>query len=424
MRLQYGRDGLHVTLPATNVTVLAPRWLPGLTDEARAFAEAAERPLGTRPLRDLVKSSDRVAVVIPDVTRPCPTDRILPRLFAALPHVPPDRYTIINGTGTHRKNTPAELKAMVGADVLRRYRVVNHDARDDASLALAGAAADGPPVRLHRAWVEADRRIVVGLIEPHFMAGFSGGFKGVFPGIADMDSILNYHRAAVIGDPRSTWGVLEGNPTHDQIRHNGSLLPIDFCINVTVNWERQITRWFCGDPAAVFAAGTAFARETSMVPVDHTFPVVVTTNSGFPLDQNLYQAVKGMSAAAQVVAPGGLILTAARCNDGFPEHGSFKSLVCGYESPRALLDAINGFPVPVHDQWEAQLLALIQTKARVGLFSELPATEVERASLSPVDDLGRAVADELARIGSDAPVAVLPEGPMTIPYVREDAAVG
>src|SRR5262249_25692377 len=158
-----------------------------------------------------------------------------------------------------------------------------------------------------------------------------------------------------------------------------------------------------------FEAGTAFARDTAMIAVDQAFPVVVTTNSGFPLDQNPYQAVKGLSAAAQIVAPGGLIVAAARCNDGFPEHGNFKSLVCRYDSPRTLLDAINGFPMPVHDQWEAQLLALIQLKARVGLFSELPAVDVRRAFFSPVEDIGRAVGDELARIGRDAPVAVLPE---------------
>ncbi len=417
VHLQYGRDGLAVDLPSDRVTVISPRFVGGLADEYAAYRAAADTPLDARPLRSLAAAGDRVAIVIPDLTRPCPSDRILPWVLEDLARVPPAQVTIINGTGSHRGNTPEELAAMVGADVLRRYRVVNHDAQDMATLAPAGLSRDGRPVFLRREYVEATRRIVIGFIEPHFMAGFSGGYKGIFPAIADLASIRHYHRAAVIGHARSTWGVLDGNPTQDQVRHNGGLLPVDFCVNVTVNRDRRITKFFCGAPGAAFEAGCRFARETAMRAVDAPFPIVLTTNSGFPLDQNLYQAVKGMSAAAQIVAPGGLILTAARCNDGFPDHGNFKSLLFAHESPRSLLDAINGFPEPVHDQWEAQLLAIIRLKARGGLHSELPAADVRRAHLEPVPDLAAAVAAELDRIGRDAPIAVLPEGPMTIPYL-------
>jgi nickel-dependent lactate racemase len=154
-----------------------------------------------------------------------------------------------------------------------------------------------------------------------------------------------------------------------------------------------------------------------MVPCARPFPVVVTTNSGYPLDQNLYQAVKGMSAAAQVVAPGGFIAAAARCNDGFPEHGNFKQLLFDHESPRALLDTITAPGFSLYDQWEAQLLAGVLLKARVGLFSELPVDQVRRAHLEPIEDLSAAIADEIRRAGDDAPIAVLPEGPMTIPYI-------
>jgi nickel-dependent lactate racemase len=268
-----------------------------------------------------------------------------------------------------------------------------------------------------RAWVEADRRIVLGLVEPHFMAGFSGGYKGVFPALADIGSIMRYHNAQMIGHPKSTWGLLDGNPTQRRIRHDGALVPVDFCINVTVNRSRAITGMFCGGVLAAHAAGCAFSQETAMVACDSPFPVVVTTNSGYPLDQNLYQAVKGMSAAAQIVSDGGFIVAASRCNDGFPSHGNFRSLLLDHGSPRALLDTITAPGHLVFDQWEAQLLALIQLKARIGLHSELPASEVRAAHLEPVDDIAQAVADELQRIGQDAPVAVLPEGPMTIPYI-------
>jgi lactate racemase len=259
---------------------------------------------------------------------------------------------------------------------------------------------------------------VLGFIEPHFMAGFSGGYKGVFPAVADIGAIMRYHDARMIGDPKSTWGLVDGNPTQQRIRHDGALLPVDFCINVTLNRRREITRFFCGEVLAVHDAGCAFSRETAMVPCDEAFPIVVTTNSGYPLDQNLYQAVKGMSAAAQVVADGGLIVAASRCNDGFPDHGNFRELLLAHVSPRALLDTIVSPGFLVYDQWEAQLLALIQLKARVALYSEIDPAGIRAAHLTPVPDVARAVADELERIGPDTPIAVLPEGPQTIPYLR------
>jgi nickel-dependent lactate racemase len=417
VRLQYGVDGLEVDLPSANVTVVEPRYLPGLPDEAHAFREAVARPLEGRPLREVVRSGDRVAVVIPDITRPLPTARLLPWLLAELPHVSPERIVILNGTGSHRANTPEELAGMVGADVFVRLRVCNHDAHSPSTLLRAGTGADGQPVFLNREYVEADRRIVLGFVEPHFMAGFSGGYKGVFPAVADIASIMRYHDAKTIGHPRSTWGVLDGNPTQAIIRTNGALLPVDFLVNVTLNRDRQITRFFCGDVLAAHEAGCAFSRETAMVACPRPFPVVVTTNSGYPLDQNLYQTVKGMSAAAQVVSAGGYIAAVARCNDGFPAHGNFRKLLVEHDSPRALLDTIEAPGFSMYDQWEAQLLALIRLKARVGLFSEIPPDEVRRAHLEPVDDVQATVARELARCGGDTPVAVLPEGPMTIPYL-------
>jgi lactate racemase len=415
--LQYGRTGLPLDLPATNVTVVEPRFLPGLPDEASAFRDAVRAPIQKPPLRELVRAGDRVAVVIPDHTRPLPRERLLPWLFAELDHVPAGNVVIINGTGSHRANTSAELRQMVGDAVYETYRIVNHDSRDPATLAPAGSTPDGRPVGMNRDYVGADRRIVLGFIEPHFMAGFSGGYKGVFPAVADLEAIKHYHRAQVIGDPRSTWGVLAGNPTQAQIRANGALLPVDFLINVTQNRRREITGFFCGDVIAAHEAGCAFARETSMVPCPHPFPIVLTSNSGFPLDQNLYQTVKGMSAAAQIVADGGLILAAAECGDGFPDHGSFKRFLFEHASAQAMLDTINAAPSPLEDQWQVQLLALILVRARVGVHSRISDGEIRRAHLEPVARLAERVAAELSRIGPDAPIAVLPEGPMTIPYL-------
>ena len=415
--LQYGRDGLRVDLPSHNVTILTPRFISGLADEAAAFREAVRTPIKTQPLKDLIAATDHVAIVIPDITRPLPSERLLPWLLAELAHVPAQNFVIINGTGSHRVNTPAELETMVGAEVFKYYRIVNHNAHDAATLALAGKTTDGRDVYFNRDYVEADKRIVLGFIEPHFMAGFSGGYKGIFPAVADIDAIMHYHRAEVIGDARSTWGVLDGNPTQAQIRHNGALLPVDFCINVTINRQRAITGFFCGEVLAAHAKGCEFSQATVMVPCAKPFPIVITTNSGYPLDQNLYQAVKGMSAAAQIVQQDGLIVQASKCNDGFPAHGNFKKLLFDHDSPQAILNTILAPGFSMYDQWEAQMLANIRLKARVGLLSDIPADEVRRAHLEPVTDIAAFVADELQRIGQDAPIAVLPEGPQTIPYL-------
>ncbi|HZS09913.1 MAG TPA: nickel-dependent lactate racemase [Blastocatellia bacterium] len=418
VHLQYGVEGLDVNVTSSNITTLTPRFIEGLSNEAAAFRQAVRAPIDAQPLSEIIESADRVAVVIPDITRPLPTDRLLPWLFTELSHVPAENFTIINGTGSHRLNTPQELEKMVGKEIAAKYRIVNHNSHDPATLESAGTTADGREVLMNRAYVEADKRIVLGFIEPHFMAGFSGGYKGIFPAVADIDSIMHYHRASVIGHPRSTWGILKGNPTQEQIRANGSLLPVHFCINVTLNRKREITNFFCGDPLAAHERGCEFARATAMVACEKPFPIVITTNGGYPLDQNLYQAVKGMSAAAQVVSQGGLIVAASRCNDGFPAHGNFRKLLCSHDSPQALLDTILAPGFSMYDQWEAQLLAMVELKARVALYSEIPADEARRAHLEPVTDIAARVAEELKRIGEDAPIAVLPEGPMTIPYLK------
>ncbi|MBZ5497124.1 MAG: nickel-dependent lactate racemase [Acidobacteriia bacterium] len=418
VKLQYGAGWIEVDVPAGDVTVLEPKFVEGLQDEEQGFIAAVRDPIESRPMRDLVSPAERLALVIPDITRPLATDRLLRWTLKELSHIPDRRITIINGTGSHRANTNAELASMVGNGLLARVRVVNHTAHDPATVVPAGKTPDGRTVLLNREYVEADRRIVLGFIEPHFMAGFSGGYKGIFPALADIDSIMHYHRASVIGDPCSTWGQLEGNPTQEQVRANGSLLPVDFCINVTQNRNRCITGFFCGAVPAAHRRGCEFARATAMVACERSYPIVVTSNSGYPLDQNLYQSVKGMSAAAQIVSQGGLILTAAECRDGFPAHGNFRKLMCEHDSPAAILRTILAPGFSLYDQWEAQMLAQILMRARVGLYSTIAPDDVQRAHLEPVADIEAYLQAEQRRIGTGAPVAVIPEGPMTIPYLE------
>jgi lactate racemase len=415
--LKYGEGTLNVPMQAARVDVIEPRYVPGLPDEKAAFLKAVRAPGGSAPLGTLIAPQHRVAVVIPDLTRPFPGRRVLPWLFEELGHVPPGQITIINGTGSHRANTPAELALMLGDEVAARYRVINHDAQAADALVAVGRMACGRQVRMNRAYAAADKRILLGFVEPHFMAGFSGGYKAIAPGLLGIDDILYYHRAELIADPGSTWGRLDGNPTQAFIRECGQLCPADFCVNVTLNRDRAITGVFAGNVLACHDRACAFARDTAICRVPQSYDIVVTTNGGYPLDQNLYQSVKGMSAARQIVRRGGYILCAAECRDGFPAHGNFRRLLFEHASPEALLRTILAPGFRVFDQWEAQLLAMIVLHAAVGLYSGLPRDEVRRAYLEPIADISARIKAEVARRGQDAAVAVLSEGPLTIPYV-------
>ena len=416
--LPYGKKSVEIDMDGVNATVLEPKFVEGATDEKADFMAACESPIGSAPLRERIASEDTVAILIPDATRPFPSHRVLPWLFEALPHVAKEQFVIINGTGSHRGNTPEELVSMVGRKIYDDYRIINHDAHDPSSLAYAGKSSFGYEVYQNRAFVEADKRILMGFIEPHFMAGYSGGYKASFPGVTDIDAIMKYHSAMVVGDPLSSWGNLEDNPTQEHVRAGGKLVGADFLVNVTLNRDRAITRFFCGDVIEAHERGCAYVKESAMVGCEKAFPIVIVSNNGYPLDQNLYQTVKGMSAAAQIVEEGGLILLAAECSDGFPDHGNYRKLLFEYPDPDSLLEAIRHPDFSVFDQWQVQLQALICQKARVGIQCGLNEEDVRKAHLVPVDSIDAALREELNRIGRDARVAVLPEGPVTVPYLK------
>jgi nickel-dependent lactate racemase len=328
----------------------------------------------------------------------------------------PEDIVVLIATGTHRSNTPDELAAMLGTDVVAACRVVNHDARDASSLDDLGMVGD-VPVSLAREWVEADVRITTGFVEPHFFAGFSGGPKMVAPGLAGIDTVLELHNARRIGDPRATWGVIEGNPVHDAVRAIAAAHPVDFAVDVLLNDEQAITQAFAGELFAMHAAARDAARVEAMQPVDRRFEIVITTNSGYPLDQNLYQTVKGMSAGATVVKPGGTIICAAECRDGLPDHGSYGELLASRSTPAELLEMISSSPVTIPDQWQVQIQARVQMQADVLLRTDgLSDRQVRAAHLEPIEDIGETV-ERLIAADPGARICVLPQGPQTIPYV-------
>src|SRR5213593_1333508 len=285
IRLDYGIDGLEVDLPDERVTVIEPTFRPPIADPCAALAVALGAPVGRPPLRQLARRGQTVAISVCDITRAQPRREMLEAIFAELPEVNGDDITILIATGTHRTNTPAELEKMLGAEIARRYRVINHDSRNGSSLVSVGKTTTGVPVYLNREWVKADVRITTGFVEPHFFAGFSGGPKLVAPGLAGLDTVLTLHDARRIGDPSATWAVCEGNPVHDDIRAVvGAVGGVDFGLDVVLNREQQIVEAFGGALFPMHAAARDAARRLAMRPVPGRFDVVVTTNAGYPLD--------------------------------------------------------------------------------------------------------------------------------------------
>jgi nickel-dependent lactate racemase len=415
--LAYGQGYLPVELPDDRTTVIVPSHCPGLADEKAAVVEALRHPIRACALREWIRPGARVCIVFTDLTRATPNDRIIPWLLDELGEVPPERVTLLNSTGTHRPNTREELERMLTPAVVARYRVVNHECEDHAALVQLGVLRDGTPVLLNRHLVEADVRIITGFIEPHFFAGFSGGPKGIMPGVAGLPTVMSNHGARNIADPRAAFGITAGNPLWEEIRHVALRPGPSFLLNVTLNEQRQITGVFAGDLLAAHAAGIEFVRASAMQRVAAPFDIVVTTNSGYPLDLNLYQGVKGMSAGARIVKPGGTLILACECREGIPSGSALDRLLRSAASPEAILTLLDtpGFSRP--EQWQAQVQALIQRKATVLLHSALADEVVRSAFLTPCPDIAAAVTAQLASLGPEARVAALPHGPLTIPYL-------
>jgi lactate racemase len=419
VRLSYGDDGLDLAVPGSAIVVY-PQEAAAAPDAAAALTAALRSPVSGPPLRDRVRPGQSVAISVCDGTRAQPTSLMVPAVLAELDGITDlDDIVILIATGTHRANTEQELRSMLGDQVVDSVRIVNHDARNSASLTWAGTFGAGVPVWLNSEWVAADVRITTGFVEPHFFAGFSGGPKMVAPGLAGLDTVLVLHDAARIGHPAATWGVTVGNPVHDDVRAIAAGTGVTFALDVVLNREKQIVAAFGGDIIQMHAAATRLAQRLAMRPLPAAFDIVVTTGSGYPLDQNLYQSVKGMSAASRIIRDGGMIICAAECRDGYPDHGSYREVLRSAATPQALLDDIISRDVTVPDQWQVQIQAQIQVRSRVVMHtSYLSDAELAEAHLSQTSDISATIQREIRRLGSEARICVLPEGPQTIPYLQ------
>ena len=369
-----------------------------------------------------MRATDTVAIVVSDITRPVPNELLLRPLLETVHDagVGRENVVIVIGTGMHRRSTPDEVERIVGREIATSYEVIDHVARDKPSLKLLTTTARGVEVWINRRYLEADVRIVTGFVEPHLFAGYSGGGKGVLPGVAGTEIVMANHAAEMIGHPNATFCIGEGNLIFEEQRDVALLTKPSLLLNVTLNAGREITGVFAGELIAAHDAGIAQANRQYVRAIPHPFDIVVTTNMGYPSDILLYQSVKGICAAAKAVRAGGAIILAAECREGLGLD-EYSGLLTSEASPAALLERIHSPGFARYDQWGVQVQAMAQAKAGCWLYSAMPRGLVESAHLNYCEDVSSTVmqlADEQrVELGREPSIAVLTHGQLTVPML-------
>jgi len=424
--LRYGKGTYRLDLdPTWDVTVIRKPEMPLLADPVGAVRAALAQPVGARPLAEEARGARSACILVCDITRPVPNGLFLPLLVRELMDagIPADGITILVATGLHRPNEGDELAELVGdAWVMQTVRVLNHFARNDADHVDLGATSRGTPVKLDRRFVEADVRIATGLVEPHFMAGYSGGRKVIAPGVAHKDTITTFHSARFMAHPRAANCVLEGNPLHEEQLEIMGKLGHALALNTVIDEHRQLSFVNFGEVVQSHLLAVDFIRRYAVVPIERKFATVVTSAAGYPLDKTYYQTVKGMVAPIGILAPGGDLLIVSECAEGM---GSLEYV----DAQRRLLGlGPDGFMADISakrfadiDEWQTQMQLKPMRVGAVHLYSEgLNADSVRLTGVHKMDSVPDAIRASVQRSG-DTHIAVIPEGPYVVPEYRPAA---
>ena len=418
--LQYGKTGLPLALPAEwDVTVYRKPAMPLLDDPAEALRGAFRDPIGGEPLTRVAAHARTACILICDVTRPVPNGTLLPPLLRTLlaAGMAAAQITVLVATGLHRPNEGEELREIVGDDwVMQTVRVENHFARNDAEHQLLGVTRGGLPVKLDRRFVEADLRIVIGLVEPHFMAGYSGGRKLITPGIAHADTITAIHGPAFLEHPCATNCRLDGNPLHESQLETARMLGDVYAVNTVLDEARRIAYLSYGALEESHQAAIEFLTPYATFPVTDTFPTVITTGAGYPLDNTYYQTVKGIVSAHELLTPGGTLFIASACAEGFGSREFARAQAQLRQlGPEAFLAKIQQQPRAEIDEWQTEMLIKALRRGAISLYSNgLKPEEQSLTGVTCIPDLLDAVQHHVTATGNHR-VAVIPEGPYLIP---------
>jgi nickel-dependent lactate racemase len=420
VKLEYGTTGLHVDLPDERIVrTLKYKDAPPLPNPAASLRACLERPNGTPPLAELARGRTSACIVICDITRPVPNEMMLTPMLEILEQagIPRNRITILVATGLHRPNEGAELVEMVGQRIVDNYTIVNHHGKELSEHTYLGDSPRGVPIWIDSRYVEADLKITTGLIEPHLMAGFSGGRKLICPGIAALETVKVWHSPMFLEHPNADCGILDGNPVHEENTWIGRHTGCDFIANVVIDAERRPLKFVAGDMVEAFHEGVDFVRSVVRDTVTEPVDVVVTSSAGYPLDTTFYQAIKGLTGALPIVKQGGTIIMAASLSEGIgsPE---FQQLFRENETIHSFHQRILGKDYFVMDQWQLEELAKVCRKVKVKIISDgLDRATLESLFVDTAPSIEQAVADSLAEYGDDARIAVIPKGPYVLAQV-------
>jgi nickel-dependent lactate racemase len=418
--LDYGRTGLQVELPdASVVRTLAYRPATPLADPEAELRRVLARPAGSPPLAELAAGRRDACILICDVTRPVPNALMLRPLLQELERagIRRDRITILIATGLHRPNEGDELIEMVGRDIYDNYRIENHHGQRKDEHVYLGQSPRGVPIWIDARYANADLKLSTGLIEPHFMAGFSGGRKLICPGVAGLDTIRAWHSPRFLEHPRADAGMLDGNPVHEENTWIARRTGCDFIVNVVLDAERRPLKLVAGDMEQAFQEGCEFVRGLVTDTVPQPVDIVVTSSAGHPLDTTFYQSVKGMVAALPIVKPGGTVVLAASLSEGIgsPE---FCSLFDEHATLDAFMEQILQANYFVMDQWQLEKMARVGRSAKIRVVSDgLPAETLDRLFVRSATSVEAAVAEALDEYGPEATIAVIPKGPYVVAQV-------
>ena len=424
--LRYGRGTYRLELdPGWDVTVIRKPEMPLLADPVGAVRAALAAPVGARPQAEAARGANSACILVCDITRPVPNGLFLPLLVRTLMDagIPADAITVLVATGLHRPNEGDELAELVGDPwVMQTVRVLNHFARNDADHVDLGATSRGTPVKLDRRFVEADVRIATGLVEPHFMAGYSGGRKVIAPGVAHKDTITTFHSARFMGHPRAANCVLEGNPLHEEQLEIMVKLGHALALNTVIDEHRRLSFVNFGEVVQSHLLAVDFIRRYAVVPIERKFGTVVTSAAGYPLDKTYYQTVKGMVAPIDILAPGGDLLIVSECAEGMgsPEYVEAQRRLLGL-GPDGFLADIGAKRFADIDEWQTQMQLKPMRAGAVHLYSEgLAAAAWGLTGVHQIESVAQAVRDSVRRSG-DRHIAVIPEGPYVVPEYRPAA---
>jgi lactate racemase len=418
--LDYGRTGLDVELPEDRVIgPLAIRDMAPLAYPEGEISQALVRPIGSPPLAEIAKGRHNACILVCDITRPVPNRLLLPPLLRTLEQQGIDRRSILIliATGLHRPNEGVELEEMLGTEITANYRIENHHGKIKEEHDFLGETPNGVPVYLDSRYVRADLKITTGLIEPHLMAGYSGGRKVICPGIAGLDTVKIWHGPRFLEHPKADCGIVEGNPVHEENTRIALMAGCDFIVNVCLDGQRRITWVGAGDMIKAWEAGVRFVESVVKVSVPEPVDVVVTSCAGYPLDTTWYQAVKGLTGALPIVKQGGTIILAASLSEGLgsPE---FQRVLAENPDLAAFKKRILDKDYFVMDQWQLEEMAKVVERCRVKVVTDgLPAETLRRCHVESAANVEQAVAECLAHYGPKARVAVIPKGPYVLPYV-------